>query len=146
MSMNQNFEEMMEAGVTNLVDGADVNASSAHATYVMGAEQYPENITPESLAHHLDFINNTGAQVNAATAQLARQAYEQNNDITNFDGTLDLGCVVFNSQHTLKQDLGDTTLYGQSTTTTDYVFGDDLNAWQDQMNASNAEAAAKLFS
>lgn len=145
MSMNQNFEEFMEAGVNNLVDNADVNNASAHATFQLGAEQYPEGITPESLLQHVDFINNTGAQVDAATAQLARQAYEQNNDITNFDGTLDLGALTISSQHVLRQELGEQTIYGNSTTATDYVFSEQLNQWQDQMNASNAEAAAKLF-
>lgn len=145
MSMNQNFEDQMEEAVTSLVDNADVNAAAAHATFVLGAESYPENITPESLVQHVSFINNTTAQVTAATAQLARTAYDQNNDITNFDGTLNLGALTINSQHTLKQDLGETTLFGQSTTTADYVYAEDLSAWQDQMSASNAEAAAKLF-
>lgn len=145
MSLNTDFDEIMEAGVNAFVQGADVNEASAHATFQMTDEQLPEGITAGSLQTHVNFINNTSAQLEMATAQLGRQAYENNNDITNFDGSLEFGGVTFQSQHIIKQDLGENTLYGQSTTTTDYQYSDDLNNWQDQMRNANMEAAAKFF-
>lgn len=146
MSSIVNFDEMMEAGITNLLDTAEVSDVSAHATFNLPAELFPENITPATLKEHVDFINNTTAQVNAATAQLGRQAYEANNDITNFDGTLNLGdAVTINAQHVMSQDLGDSQLYGQTTVAADFVFSTELNEWQDQMQVSNAELAAKYF-
>lgn len=146
MSAIVNFDEMMETGITNLLDTAEVSDVSAHATLNLPPELYPENITPATLKEHVDFINNTTAQVNAVNAQLGRQAYEANNDITNFDSTLNLGdAVTINAQHVVRQDMGDGELYGQTTVAADFVFSTELNEWQDQMQTSNAEAAAKLF-
>jgi len=144
--MNQNFDEIMEAGVSALVEAADVSAAAAHATYSVDSVILPEGVTIESLNQHVAAINNISAQVEGATAQLARSAWESNNDVTNFDATLALGPVTFNSQHVLRQELGESTIFGQSTTTSDYVFSDELNNWQEQLNTSNAELAAKLFS
>jgi len=146
MSSIVNFDEMMEAGITNLFDTAEVSDVSAHATLSLPAELYPEGITEQSLDNHISFINNVSSQVGAVAAQLGRQAYEANNDITNFDATLKLGDqLTINAQHVMVQDLGDSQLYGQSTIATDFGMSDDLNAWNDQMQVANAEAAAKLF-
>jgi len=145
MSLNQSFDEYMDDAISSLVGSADVNNTTIHAVLNIPEANYPNGITQESLGVHVNFINNASVQATAATAQLARTAHEADNSITSFDSTLNLGAFTVNTQHILKQDLGDTSLYGQSTTAVDYQFSEDLNAYQDQMTNSNAELAAKYF-
>ena len=145
MSLNTNFDEIMENGVTALVAGADVNNITSHATFQAGPEIFNDEVTQDSLGVHLNFLNNLVAQSEQATAQLSRAAFDENNENTSFDSTLDLGYAQIQSQHFLKQDVGDNTLYGQSVTSIDYNYTDDLNNYREQMSNSNSEAAAKLF-
>lgn len=144
MSLNTDFNEIMESSVATYVANASVNQQTGHATFA--APEFPEGISQDSLNLHVGFINNTTAQVEAATAQIARTVYAADNNITNVSGTLDLGCLQIQAQHVLKQEMGDTTLYGQSVTAVDYIYGDELSAYRDQFALSASEEAAKLFS
>lgn len=143
--LNANFEELMNANIDGLITGADINEVTGHAALTFPESLYPEGITQDSLGLHVDFLNVIGSATEAATAKMARDAYEKNNDNIQFDSTLDFGFLQIQSQHFLKQDLGDNTLYGQSTTTMDYQHGEELSGWRDQMITANAEEAAKLF-
>lgn len=145
MSLNNSFDEVMESGVTNLVNSADVNSVSGHATFAVTPELFNNDVTQESLGVHINFLNNLTAQAEQATATISRTAFEENNDLVSMDSTLDLGYLQIQSQHFLKQDVGDNTLYGQAITTIDYNYSEDLNNYRDQMAGANSELAAKLF-
>jgi len=145
MSVNNDFGEEMQAGVDSLVKGAEFNKATAHVVFNADELQYPEGVTPDSLGAHVNFINNLSSQVEVANAQVARQQFEENNKLTTVDGTLNLGSLSINTQHHLKQQVGEEFLYGQTTTAVDYVHSPEAAEWLQTQRTSSQELAAKLF-
>jgi hypothetical protein len=147
MSLNNEYAKLMGNGVDSLVENHNYNKATNHVTFDAEKVELPKGITPESLQAHVGFINNTSGQVREATAVIARNEYANNNKLTTVDGTLDLHGVVFNSQHHLKQTIGeDAHLYGHSTTQVTYHHSEDHANWMAEQDRVNVDMATKLFS
>lgn len=144
-SVNKEFGEEMEAGVKRLVENNEFNKSTNHVTFKADAIEFPKGITPDSLNEHVNFVNNLSAQVEVATGQLARDRWNDNNELTTVDATLNFGGVTINSQHHLKQQVGDDHLYGQATTAVDYTHSAEAAEWLQTQRTASQEAATKLF-
>ena len=148
MSLNNEYTKLMGNGVTSLVENHDYNKATNHVTFDQkkAIESMPKGVTPESLQTHVTYINNTSGQVREATAQIARTQYAENDKLTNVDGTLEIGGVVFNSQHHLKQSIGeDAHLFGHSTTQVSYQHSTDHADWLAEHDKINIDLATKLF-
>lgn len=147
MSLNNEYAKLMGNGVDALVENHNYNKATNHVTFDAAKVELPENITLESLQSHVNFINDTSGQVREATAQIARTAYADNNKLTTVDGTLDLGGVLFNSQHHLRSQIADETyMYGHSTTQVSYHHSQDHADWMAEQDKVNVDMATKLFS
>lgn len=146
MSLNNEYAELMGNGVTSLVEHHNYNKATNHVTFDPAKLEMPKGVTPESLQTHVNYINNTSGQVREATAQIARTQYAENPKLTNVDGTLEIGGVVFNSQHHLKQSIGeDAYLFGHSTTQVSYQHSADHADWLSEHDQINIDLATKLF-
>lgn len=143
--LNKTYAESQKAGIDALVENATYDKATAHTTFSSDKVILPEGITPESIKNHSQFFTATSGQVEEATAQLTRKAHEENDKILTTTGTLDIGGVVFTSQHHLEQKVGDHQLYGGSVTSVDYIFTPEATEWMATMQANNAEIAEKLF-
>jgi hypothetical protein len=147
MSLNNEYAKLMGNGVDSLVEHHNYNKATNHVTFNAEKVELPKGITNESLQQHVSFINDTSGQVRQAVATIARTEYESNKKLTTVDGTLELGGVIFNSQHHLKQQIGeDAFLYGHSTTQTTYQHSEDHADWMAEQDKVNIEMATKLFS
>lgn len=142
---NIEFGELMEHGVDDLVKHSEFNKSTAHVVFNAEKISMPENITEQSLADHVNWINGVSAQVETANARIAREQYEHDNKLTTVDGTLNLGALTINTQHHLKQQVGEEFLYGQATTAVDYMHTPEAAEWLQTQRTSSQELAAKLF-
>lgn len=145
MSVNKDFGEEMEAGVNELVKNATYDKGTAHVVFNADNLSFPEGVDLPSLEKHVNFINGVSAQVEVANAQIARQQYADDNKLTTVDGTLNLGALTINSQHHLKQQVGEEFLYGQATTAIDYMHTPEQAEWLQTQRTSSQEEAAKLF-
>lgn len=146
MALNEEYAKLMGNGVTTLVENHTYEKTTNHATFDSSKLVLPEGVTEKSMQTHVEFINNTGGQVRGAVAEIARTQYADNKKLTTVDGTLSWGGVTWNSQHNLSQKAGDDTLYGHSTTATDYQHSADFTDWTTSQDKANIELATKLFS
>jgi hypothetical protein len=94
---------------------------------------------------HVNVINELSAQAEAATAQIAREQYANDNSLTTIDGTLNFGGFSINTQHHLQQQVGDEHLWGISTTAVDYLHSDEQAAWLSEARDASRDLATKLF-
>lgn len=146
MAKVQSFSELMGKRKDALVEHSNFESTTRHAVFDADKVEYPENVTAASLETHLDFVKSMSAAVDIATAEIARKAYADNNEITQVSGSLSLPGVQFNSEHSLKREVGDETYYGISTTAVDYSFSEEGSAWLDAQQNENEALAKKLFS
>ena len=145
MSLNKEYAEKMSKAVQNLVENAEYNKGTNHATFDASKIEMPEGVTQESLKQHVGFINDLTAQAEVATAQIARDQFAQNDKLTTVDSTLSYDCFSINSQHHLKQQVGEDFLYGLSTTAVDYVHPEEQALWLEEHRQANVNLASKLF-
>ncbi|CAG27288.1 hypothetical protein PPEV_gp194 [Pseudomonas phage EL] len=145
MSINKEYGEWMEKGVKGLVDSHDYNKATNHITFDSEKVELPKGVTQDSILQHVNFFNDISAQVETATSQIARSQFEDNKELTTVDGTLNLGGLNINSQHHLKQKVGEDYLWGQSTTAVDYTHTEEQAVWLDTQRTASQEQAAKLF-
>ena len=122
MSLNQEYTEAQNAAVKQLVENSTFEKATNHAVFDASKLELPEDITPESMQAHVTYINQLSGQVEVATSQIARDQFADNNKLTTIDGTLDFGGFTINSQHHLKQQVGDDFLHGISSTAIDYYL------------------------
>lgn len=146
MALNEEYAKLMGNGVSKLVEHHSYDKATNHATFDASKLVLPEGITEESMKNHVSFINDTGAQIRQATAEIARNQHKENDKVKVVDATMSWGGVTWNSQHNLSQKAGEDTLYGHSTTTTDYTHSADLSQWIADQDKVNVEMATKLFS
>ena len=145
MSVNKTYGETMDLAVKNMVAFGDYEKATNHVTFAADKLDMPEGITTESVQTHVDWFNDLAAQTEQATAEIARAQFADNDKLTTIDGTLNMGAFQINTQHHLKQQVGDEFLYGHSTTAVDYVHSSEQAAWLDTQRQANHELAAKLF-
>jgi hypothetical protein len=145
MSLNKEYTDFMSGGVKNLVDNAKYDKGTNHVTFDASKLELPEGVTNESMKTHVGVINQLAAQAEVATSEIARNEYAENDKLTTVDGTLDFGGFHINSQHHLKQQVGDDFLHGISTTAIDYIHSDEQTMWLQEQRDSSAALAAKLF-
>lgn len=145
MSVNKEFGEAQQKRVADLVKHSSYNKSTNHATFDAGKLDLPKDITTESLSSHINFINELSGQVEVATSEIARTQYEDNKKLTTIDSTLNLGSLSFNSQHHLKQQVGEDWLFGLSTTAMSFNHSEEQAEWLQEQRTASQEQAAKLF-
>lgn len=140
------FEEQMNKAVELLKKDAEFNKATGHVTFSPKSLSLPKGVTEESMTQHVNFLNDLTGQVEVATAQLAQDYYGEDNNLTTLDGGLNWGGMQLNSQHHLKQQVGDEWLYGNSTTAIDYVHSDESAEWLNTQREANKTLAKNLFS
>jgi len=151
MSLNKDYAEQQAAAVKQLVEKGVYDKATYHTVFGHDAVTLPEGVTPESIATHVEFINNTASAVEVANAELTRLAHAQNEKMTAGTATFAMGGLTINSEHRLRQQVGtlgenEAWEYGRSTTAVDYVHSDVATTWlTDQREAQIAQATA-LFS
>lgn len=145
MSINEQYSKNMSEGVKALIEGASYDKVTNHVTFKDDSLKMPEGVTKESLNTHVNFINDASAMTEQATAEIARREQASNEKLTTLDGTLDFSGFTINSQHHLRQQVGDDWLHGVSTTAIDYVHSEDQTLWLSQQRDANVEEATKLF-
>lgn len=145
MSQNKSFADKMAAGVTNLVENAQWDKATKHATFSADKIELPEGVSVESINTHIDLFNTLTAQTEVATAEIGRAQRADDDTLTTVDGTLQFGNLVINSQHHLSQKAGDDVMYGLSTTTVDYVHTAEQTDWLEKQRSANIELATSLF-
>lgn len=146
MSVNSSFDDLMKAGVTNLVDNSKYDKVTNHVTFDADKVELPKGITQESIKSHVGFINDLSSQTEVAVSQIAQEQFKDNKDLTTVDGTLSFDGFVINSQHHLKTQVGDDFIYGNGTTAIDYQHSEEQAVWLETQRNASAEAAKKLFS
>jgi hypothetical protein len=145
MSLNQEYTEAQNAAVKQLVENSTFEKATNHAVFDASKLELPEDITPESMQAHVTYINQLSGQVEVATSQIARDQFADNNKLTTIDGTLDFGGFTINSQHHLKQQVGDDFLHGISSTAIDYYHSEEQTDWLQEHRDNATSLAAKLF-
>lgn len=145
MSVNKTYGEKMTKAVAGLIENSDYNKATNHIVFNPEKLEMPEGVTAESAKVHVDWINDLSAQAEQATAEIAREQYASNDKLTTIDGTLNLGSFSVQTQHHLKQQIGEEFIYGQSTTAVDYNHSVEQAEWLDTQRGANQELAAKLF-
>lgn len=143
--LNKTYAESQTAAIANLTEHASYDKATAHTTFSAEKFSLPEGVTPESIKTHKDlFIDITGA-IEEATAQQTLAAHKADEKILTTTGSLELGGVVFTSQHHLQQKIGDHELFGGSVTSVDYIYSPEATEWAASMRANNASIAEDLF-
>jgi len=143
MSLNNEYQKQQDAAVQQLVEKGQFDKATNHITFGLDAVTLPEGITQESMQQHVDFINNTASAVEVANAQLARLEHAQNDKLTTTSASFGFGGFNITSEHRLQQQVDESYIYGQSTTTIDYVHSAEAAAWYaDQRDASITQATA----
>lgn len=146
MSLNKEYASLMNAGVKNLLENQKFESGTGHSTFDASKLDLPKGITGESMELHVGYINDLSAQVEVATAQQAHKVYADNDKMTSLDSTLTFGGFTINSQHHLKQSVGDEYLYGLSTTAIDYTHTPNQTQYLEEQRSANVDLATKLFS
>jgi hypothetical protein len=145
MAVNKNYGEYMDKGLQELVKNSSYDKATNHATFDASKLDMPEGVTTDSIKTHVEFFNDLGTLTEQATAQVAREQFANNDKLTTIDGTLNMGAFSINSQHHLKQQVGEEYLYGQSTTVIDYVHSTEAADWLETQRKSSQDLAEKLF-
>ncbi len=152
MSINKQYGEYMDKGLKAIVESSNFDKATNHVTFDADKLDMPKGVTKDSIKTHVTFFNDLStlteliaALTEQATAQVARDQYAENNKLTTIDGTLNLGAFSINSQHHLKQQVGEEYLYGQSTTAVDYVHSSEAADWLNTQRIASQELAQKLF-
>lgn len=145
MSLNNEYSTQMDNVVNGLVENSAYDKATNHVVYDASKLELPKGVTEESMKTHIGFINELSGAAEVATAQIARDQYAENDKLTTVDGTLSFGGFNINSQHHLKQQVGEDHIYGGSTTAVDYIHSSEQAEWLDTQREANSQAAAKLF-
>lgn len=144
MSKNT-YEKLMNSSVDALVEQHDFNKATGHVSFNVEGIKPPKGITEDSMKLHTGFINDLGLQVEAATANLANTYHADNNELITLDGSLEWGGMTINSQHHLKQKVGEEDFFGVSTTATDFMYSEEATNWVDTQRDAAKATAKKLF-
>lgn len=145
-NLNKEFGESMDLGIKNLVENHKFHKATSHVEFDASKLNFPEGISPDSIASHCDYINNLALQAEAATSQIARQLHGDNKELTTLDATLKLGSALdINSTHHLRQQVGEEFIYGGHTTALDFHHSQTQADWLSANRAADQDLAAKLF-
>lgn len=140
-----NYGDLQSNLVKNLTKNHEYNKATNVVMFDAEKLEMPEGITGESMEAHVNFMNQVSGAMEVATAEIARDLYAENDKINNVEGTLSIPGVTFNTEHILRSEVGDESLYGASTTMTDFVHTQEASDWLAEQRASNESLASKLF-
>ncbi|AGB07138.1 hypothetical protein [Vibrio phage VP4B] len=140
-----NYGDLQSNLVKNLTKNHEYNKGTNVVVFDADKLEMPEGITGESMEAHVNFMNQVSGAVEVATAEITRELYAENDKINNVEGTLSIPGVVFNTEHTLRAEVGEEALYGGSTTMTDFIHTQEASDWLAEQRASNETLASKLF-
>lgn len=140
---NKPFGKVIDAQVAELVKGAEIHKETHHIKF--GTPAMPEGVTNESLKTHVDFINQTGLAVEAATFQIAQDQFPETKQEA-WDGRLEMfEGLTFNSDVRLREVVGEETLYGTTQTFIDHPHSQEMVDWYSSFRDRNVELATNLF-
>lgn len=140
---NKAFGKIVTAQKDALIKNAEVHKETHHIGFKL--EEYPEGITPESLASHTNFINQSSLAVEAATFELGTTHFADTKHEA-WDGRLELAPgVIINSSAHLREVVGEDTLYGTTQSYVDHPHSQDMVDWYASFRDTNMERAKKLF-
>lgn len=139
------YEEMQKNLMANLVKNHKYEKATNVIMFDAEKLDMPEGVTTDSIQTHVNYLNQVSGAMEVATAEITRGLYEDNDKINNVEGTMTLPGVVFNTEHTLRTEVGEEHLYGASTTITDFVHTEDASDWLAAQRESNESLARKLF-
>ncbi|UVD32201.1 hypothetical protein [Vibrio phage phiKT1028] len=141
-----NYADIQKALVKSMTENGEYNKGTNVVVFDADKLEMPKGITSESIESHVNYLNQVSGAVEVATANMARDLHKDNEELNNLEGTLSIPGVTFNSEHTLRTEIGEETLYGGSTTITDFVHTEEAADWLAEQRASNETLARKLFS
>ena len=139
------FSEMQQQQTKALVEHGTYEGVTRLVTFDPEHVVYPEDVTPEMVGKVADMLNGLSGAVEVATGNVARDAYEKNNEVRTITGSLKLGNVTINSEHTLEKEVGEEKFHGLATTIVDYAHSDESSKWLEEQRAAAQAAAQKLF-
>ncbi|BAW98394.1 phage protein [Vibrio phage pTD1] len=139
------YDELQANLVKSLTKNHEYNKGTNVVVFDSEKLEMPEGITGESMEAHVNFMNQVSGAVEVATAEITRNLYAENDKINNVEGTLTIPGVTFNSEHILRSEVGDESLYGASTTMTDFIHTQEASDWLAEQRATNETLASKLF-
>lgn len=140
---NKAFGKIMDAQVAELVKGAEVHKETHHISYQ--APTLPEDLSIDTLKKAVNFINQTGLAVDAATVQIGIEQYPETKQ-ESWDGRLALfEGLTFNSDVRLREVVGEETIYGATQTFIDHPHSQEMVDWYSSFRDVNIERATKLF-
>lgn len=142
----KSYADLQAALVDRLVEGHVYTAATNTVAFDAEKLEHPEGITTESINNHVDYFNRLSGAVEQATVEITHQLHEKEDANMNVESNLMLGNMAFYGSHTLKQDIGDETIYGASTTITQMVQTEEAADWLVQQRDKNIAMAEKLFS
>lgn len=140
---NKAFGKVMDAQVAELVKGAEIHKETHHIKFA--PVTMPEGVTTETLQAHVNFINQTGLAVEAATFQIGQDQFADTKQET-WDGRLEMfEGLTFNSDVRLREVIGEETLYGTTQTFIDHPHTQEMVDWYSSFHDRNVELATALF-
>lgn len=142
MSNNQSFIDEIEKDIKKAEEQAEVIKETQVINFV---PNFNDEITKESLAKHVDFINRNGAIVHAATANIAFNNYPDTKK-KDWTGIMDLGCMTITAMTQMEDKVNDkTSVYGNADLFFDYTHSSELSAWYDHFMELDHNRCEKLF-
>lgn len=141
--VNKGFGKVMDAQVKELVENAEVHKDTHHISFKQPT--LPKGITVDSLETHVNYINQTGLAVEAATTQISHDLFAETKH-EHWDGRLELfSGLTFNADSHLREVVGEETLFGGSQLFVDHPHSQEMVDWYSNFSTVNAERAKKLF-
>lgn len=142
---NVSYADSQKAGIAKLVSKSTYDKATAHVTFDPASVTVPEGITEDSMRKHLHAINDITGQVSSAMGEITRREHGENKKVERADGTLVYGGFTINSDHDLRQKIGDDHIYGTSVTAVVHDYTAEQSAWLEENQAHNASLAKGLF-
>ncbi|UPT53977.1 hypothetical protein [Vibrio phage phiKT1019] len=141
-----NYSDLQKALIENLKKNHKYDKGTNVVMFDADKLEMPEGVTGESIQTHVNYFNQLSGAVEVTNAEITRDLYAEDNKHINTEATLVLPGVTFNTQHNLSMEVGDDTLYGGSTTMTDFQHTEEASDWLAAQRESNESLARKLFS
>lgn len=144
------FGSIQDARVKALVEGAEIHKETHHITFKLPKELTEEKELSfknevEVVQHAVGLVNGYGLAVEAATAQIAHDQYEETKQEA-WDGRLAVfDGLTMNSDARLRETVGEDVMFGTTQTFIDHPHEQEMVDWYSKFQASNVERAQKLF-
>ncbi|QGZ14522.1 hypothetical protein [Photobacterium phage PDCC-1] len=141
-----NYSDLQKSLIENLKKNHEYNKATNVVVFDADKLEMPEGVTSDTIQNHVNYFNQLSGAVEVTNAEITRELHKENEEHLMTEGTLNLPGLTFNTQHNLRIEVGDDTLYGGSTTMTDFQHTEEASDWLAAQRESNESLARKLFS